>query len=117
MSFQDEAKALLLKKGQLVHPDTKSYYWGWHDYENDIGAFRDRHEPGCKWQQAGPDSKIIEKTFYEFAGTDNDSSQETLLVLTDVSCWCGHVKNARIGVQGTTGELLHEILGIEVEYE
>lgn len=116
MSFKDEAKALLLKKGQLVHEEGKSYYWGWHDYENDIGGYYNHHQPGCRWIDS-ENSRIVEKTYYEFDGTDNDASQETLLVLTDVDCYCGHVTGRRVGVQGTTGSLLQEILGIEVDYE
>lgn len=115
MSFKEEAKAVILKGGSLLK-EGDNYYWGWNDYDEDINGWREKHESGCHWV-ATEDSKIVEKTYYEFAGTDADSSQETLLVLTDVDCFCGRLKGRRIGMQGSTGQLLHAILGIEVDYE
>lgn len=114
-SFQDAAKQVILQKGQLLK-DGDNYYWGWHDYENEIGGWRGKHKKGCHYILNGK-GRIIEKTFYEFAGTEADSSKETLLVLTDVDCYCGYIKGRRIGMQGSTGELLHELLGIEYESE
>src|SRR5690349_5593764 len=118
MSFKDEVKRVLLEKGHLMITEEKSYYWGWHDYEDDIGMRYGKqvHKEGCRWVGTEA-SRVIEKSHYEFAGTDCDSQQTTLLVLTDVDCSCGHVKGRRIAREGSTGELLRELLGIEVEFE
>ena len=115
-SFQDAAKQAILKKGRLIR-EGDNYYWGWHDYDNDITSYQSKHEAGCHFILNGDGGKIIEKTFYEFAGTEADSSKETLLVLSDVDCYCGLIKGRRVGMQGSTGELLHELLGIEYESE
>lgn len=116
MTFKDEAKAYLLKSGMLVYDPSESYYWGWHNYRDDLGGWVNKHKEDCHWV-GSDESRIIEKTFLEFGGTECDSSQTTLLLLTDVHCSCGVVKQGTIGVQGSTGEVLHEILGIEYDTE
>ena len=111
MSFQEEVKKLLLQKGTLAVDG--GWVWGWQDYKDDI-RFGGSHEANCKWIET-QESRVTEIYFDEFDGTDHGNAQKTMLALTHVRCVCGIVKDGTIGIEGSTGDLLRQLLDLEID--
>jgi hypothetical protein len=109
--FRQAVTDLLLAKGQPVDLET-NWFWGFcGDYE------MNEHGQKCVWLNT-QQSEVKEIVFDEFDGTDRQSRQSTALVLTHVKCVCGKYTDISIGRQGSTGELLSELLGaIERTYK
>lgn len=110
MSFIEETKAFLLRKGTATNEGGWVYGWQGYHEPTDEG-----HSGGCHWVET-PESEVVEYSFSEFTDTFSDNENKTLLALTHVNCMCRKLKDVTIGIEGGAMELLHELLGIRKDY-
>lgn len=104
--FKEAAIAVILNKADLVSND-RDWTYGWRAYDHDhTDAIRHSE---CKWE-ATEDSEMVEYSFSEFNDTFSPNTDKTVLSLSHAKCTCGKYKDVTIGIEGTVGELLQQIL-------
>lgn len=111
-SFQEAVKSVVLKKGELCD-EGEFWTYGWKDWDRD--HYLDMRSGKCSGWTAGTESEVVEYSFSEFVDTFNGNEDKTVLALTDVSCGCGQFRNRTIGYEGSTADLLGELLLVRRE--
>lgn len=109
MSFRAEAEAVILRDGSIAQPGQDwTYYWKDHQAHE--------HMRGDCTLHAGPTSELIEYAFSEFMDTLNGNRDKQVLALTHCNCTCGLYSDVTVGIEGTIGEILGDVLGIRREF-
>lgn len=111
MSFREDAIAVVLSRGRVTNPDP-DWTYSWRDYRADEHF---RGEDGCSLH-ASVDSELVEYLFSEFTDTFTGNRDRQVLAVTHCHCTCGLHEDVTVGVVGTIGELLGDVLGIRQEH-
>lgn len=92
----------LLKHGQIY----SGSYYGWSDFD----CYMHLEDTECSLSYDG-EPTIQEISHRGFAGTFADSDEAIMLVTASpVSCACGFIKGRTIGVEGSYGKLVTDLL-------
>lgn len=110
MSFKDEATKLLLARG--VATEEGDWTYGWRGF---YSPSDDGHSAGCHWVSTD-ESEIVEYSFSEFEDTFSGNTNKVVLSLTHVNCQCRKLKDVTLGIEGGAIKILHELLGVKIEY-
>ena len=111
-SFQEAVKAVVLEKGEVCS-EAEHWTYGWKDWDRE--HYLDMRAGKCLRWSATVDSEVIEYSFSEFMDTFNGNEDKTVLALTHVFCDCGKYRDRTIGYEGSTADLLGELLLVRRE--
>lgn len=112
---QDAIKQLVLRKGAIASSN-EDWVYGWYGDEDYEHATNRRKKICGGWVET-PQSEIIEYTYDEFIDTFAGNHSRNVLAISHVACMCGKYKDVTVGVQGSTGDLLSELLTVKKEYK